>query len=91
MKINIKHVAKLANILLEEKEEKKLEKQLAGILNYIDKLNSKNTNNVKITSQITGLENVIREDKTAKPLKQFEALSNAKNKYKGLFKIKKIL
>ncbi len=91
MKINVKHVAKLANLPLSDDEEIKFEKQLSEILAYIEQLNSVDTKNVDITSQITGLENVTREDKTSPSLSQDEALSNTKNKYNGLFKVKKVL
>lgn len=91
MKINVKHVAKLANLPPSEDEEKKFEKQLSEILTYVEQLNSVNTKDVEITSQITGLENVTREDKTSPSLSQDEALSNTKSKHNGLFKVKKVL
>ncbi len=91
MKIDVKHVAKLANLSLSSKEEKKFEKQLEETLEYIEGLNEVKTRNVEPTSQITGLENITRED-TAKPsLSQNDALSNAKSTYNGFFKIKAIL
>lgn len=91
MKINVKHVAKLANLPLSPEEEKKFEKQLTEILAYVGKLNSVNTKNVEITSQITGLENVTREDQATSSLSQDEALSNTKSKHNGMFKVKKVL
>lgn len=91
MKIHIKHVAKLANLLLSNEEEKKFEKQLSNIITYVEKLNSVNVTNIKITSQITGLENVTREDRIEPSIPQKKALSNAKSKYKGFFKVKRIL
>ena len=91
MKINVKHIAKLANLPLSEKEEKKFEKQLSEILTYVEQLNSVDTKDIKITSQITGLENVTRKDKDSSSLSQNEALSNTKSKHNGMFKVKKIL
>lgn len=91
MKINVKHIAKLANLPLSEKEEKKFEKQLSEILSYFEKLKEVDTKKVEITSQVTGLENITREDKTSPSLTQEEALSNSKNDHNGLFKIPKIL
>lgn len=91
MKINVKHVAKLANLPLSEDEERKFDKQLSEILTYVEQLNSVNTKDVEITSQITGLENVTREDKTTTSLSQDEALSNTKSRHNGLFKVKKVL
>lgn len=91
MKINVKHVAKLANLPLSKDEEKKFEKQLSEILKYVEQLNSVDTRNVEITSQITSLENITREDHTLPCLNQDEALSNSKSNHNGMVKVKKIL
>ena len=91
MKINVKHIAKLANLPLSEKEEKKFEIQLSEILTYVEQLKSIYTKNVEITTQITGLENVTRDDKPSPSLSQDEALSNSKSNHDGMFKVKKVL
>jgi len=91
MKINVKHVAKLANLPLSDEEEKKFESQLSEILTYVEQLKSVDTKNTEIISQITGLENVTRNDKSSPSLSQDEALSNSKSNHNGMFKIKKIL
>ena len=91
MKINVKHVAKLANLPLSKDEEEKFEKQLSSIVEYVEQLNSVDTKDVEITSQITGLENVTREDDTTPSLPQEEAISNSKSTHNGLFKVKKVL
>ena len=90
MKINVKHVANLANLSLREDEVKKYENQLLSILDYIDKLKEVNTENVQETSQTTGLENVSKKDVPSSSLSQEEALSNAKSKHNGFFKVKAI-
>ena len=91
MKIDVSHVAKLANLPLKPDEEKRFEKQLSEILSYVEKLKEVDTKNVEITSQVTGLENVTREDETSPSLSQEEVLSNAKSTHNGLFKVKAIL
>lgn len=91
MKIDVSHIAKLANLPISKEEKEKFEKQLSETLSYIDKLNEINTKNVEPTSQVTGLENVTREDQPSPSLSQEEALKNAKSKYNGLFKVKEIL
>lgn len=91
MKIDIKHVAKLANLKLKPADEEKFEKQLNDILGYIEKLNEVDTTGVEITSQVTGLENVKREDKSAPSLTQEEALSGTDSKHNGFFKVGAIL
>lgn len=91
MKIDVSHVAKLANLPLEPGEEQKFDKQLSDILAYVEKLKEVNTRNVEATSQVTGLENVTREDQTSSSLSQEETLSNTKSVHNGLFKVKAIL
>lgn len=91
MKVDVLHIAKLAKLPLNSKEVKKYEEQLSSILSYIDKLRTLNTTNTEETSQITGLENVTREDVTSPSLSQEEALSNTKSKHNELFKVKAIL
>jgi aspartyl-tRNA(Asn)/glutamyl-tRNA(Gln) amidotransferase subunit C len=77
MKIDVTHVAKLANLSLSPEEEKKFETQLSEVLDMVGKLNEVDTTGIEETSQVTGLENVTREDVPAESLKQEEALSNA--------------
>lgn len=91
MKIDVKHVAKLANLPLTPEEEKKFDKQLAETLDYVSRLEEIDTKNVEPTSQVTGLENVLREDESAPSLSQDEALSNTKSQHNGLFKVPAIL
>lgn len=87
----MKHVAKLANLVLSNEEVKKFQKQLSEILDYVAILKRVDTFGVEPTSQVTGLENVFREDKPNGCLSQKEALSGTKNQQKGMFKTKAIL
>lgn len=91
MKIDVKHVAKLANLTLKDEEVEKFESQLSSILDYIKKLQEVDTSSIEETSQVTGLENVEREDKTRPSLSQEEALSNTKDKHNGMFRVKAVL
>lgn len=91
MKFDISHVAKLANLPLSDEEKKKFEKQLGETIEYIESLNDVKTDGVEPTSQVTGLENVTREDEVKPSLSQEEALSNARQTHNGFFKVKGIL
>lgn len=90
MKIDVYHVAKLANLQLKPGEEEKFAKQLSEVLDYIQKLNEVDTSDVQPTSQVTGLENVLKEDVADSSLTQEEALSNAPSQQNGFFKVKGI-
>jgi len=89
-KDQVKHIAKLANLKLTGAEISKFQKQLSKILDYVEQLNKLNTKKVEPASQVTGLENIFREDEPKPSLSQKEVLSGAKNTEKGMFKIKAI-
>lgn len=91
MKIDVSHIAKLANLPISSDEKTKFEKQLSEILSYVEKLKKVYTKNTQTTSQVTGLENVTREDEISQSLTQEKTLFNTKSKYNGLFKVKAIL
>lgn len=90
MNIDVHHVAKLANLPLKKEEEEKFKNQLSSILNYIKKLEEVDTHKTESTSQVTGLENVLREDETSPSLSQEDVLSNAKKKHNGFFEVDSI-
>jgi aspartyl-tRNA(Asn)/glutamyl-tRNA(Gln) amidotransferase subunit C len=92
MKIDVKHIAKLANLTLNDEEIPKFEKQLSDILTYIETLNKLNTEKVNPTYQVTGLTNVLRTDeKITESLSQEEALKPAHKKSDGYFVVDQIL
>jgi len=65
MKLNkneIEKIAKLSRLELTEEEKDQYASQLSEVLAYFEKLKEVNTENVKITAQVTGLENVYRAD-----------------------------
>ncbi len=59
----VRKVAALARLDLTEKEVQTYAEQLSAILGYIKQLEEVDTDNVAVTSQVTGLSNVMREDK----------------------------
>lgn len=84
----VKHVAKLANLPLTNEEEKKYSEQLSKILDYIEQLDLVDTLDVEPTFNVTGQNNVFREDTTTICLSQEETLSNAPKKKDGMFETK---
>lgn len=87
-----KHLTKLANLKLSEEQIKKIIPAVTVFLDYVSKIKSLDTNNIEETSQVTGQENVFREDivEEKRMLTQEEALSNAKKKYNGYFEVEAI-
>lgn len=86
----VKHVALLANLELSVRQLKKFQSQLSKVIEYVARLSEVETKKVEPTSQITGLENVFREDEPAPSLTQEEVLSGAKREHKGFFKVEAI-
>lgn len=60
--MDVKHVAKLANLPLSDAELKKLEKDLENVLKLVDHIQDLDTSNIDPTSQVTGLTNATRPD-----------------------------
>lgn len=89
----VKHMAALAKIPVTKDEEEGLAKGFTQTLEVVDKLFKIDVKNVKPTHQVTGLENIFREDKVneRKTLSQDEALSNTNNKHNGYFVVDQIL
>jgi aspartyl-tRNA(Asn)/glutamyl-tRNA(Gln) amidotransferase subunit C len=87
----VKHVAKLANLDLTDQEVNQFQEQLSEVLDYVEILKEVSTDKVEPTSQVTSLENVLREDEPGDSLSQKDVLSGAKKTHEGRFQIKRIL
>lgn len=59
----VEHIAQLARIRLTSAEKTKFSQELSAILDYVTQLNEVKTNDVQSISQITGLKNIVRQDK----------------------------
>jgi len=62
-KDEVKHIAKLARIGLNDKEIEKYQKDMSAILDWMEQLKEVDITNVAPAAQITGLENVARTDR----------------------------
>jgi aspartyl-tRNA(Asn)/glutamyl-tRNA(Gln) amidotransferase subunit C len=91
--IPVAHIAKLANIPITAAEEKKLEQSFEETLAVVSKLQAIDVSQVEPTYQVTGLENVLREDvvNEKKMFTQQEALANAVDQHDGYFVVPQII
>ena len=64
--INVEHIAKLARLGLTGREKEKFKKEFSAILDLFEKLNEIQADKIEPTAQVTGLENVSRQDKGRK-------------------------
>ncbi len=90
---DIAHIAKLANVPVTSEQVEELTKQVGVTVEYVSQLSMVDTVGVTETSQVTGLENVLREDEidTTRMFTQEEALANAKRTYNGFFVVDAVL
>jgi len=95
MKIDVKKVAKLANLKLTPEEEEKYSAQLSKILDYIEQLNQVDTSDVEPTYNVSGPpaggSNVMRADEALESLSQEDVIKNGSNVKDGMFVTKGIL
>lgn len=84
----VKKVAKLANLPITQEEEEKYSLQLSKVLDYVEKLNSVDTSGVEPTFNVTGQNNVMREDIADSGLSQEEATMNAPKSKEAMFETK---
>lgn len=87
----VKHIALLARLELNENEIELYTKQLNDILLYMEKLNSIDTKNVAPLSHPFFTRTLFREDIVKESLPQEKAMENAPQKAKGFFKVPKII
>ena len=91
MEFEIEKVAELARLNLKPDEKKKLQKDLASILEYVKKLESLPTREIEPTSHVLNLENVFRPD-TVKPSEiRDEVLEHAPMREGKFFKVPKVV
>lgn len=63
-KDEVKHIAELARIGLDEKEIEKFSTDLSSILDFVKQLEKVDIKDVNAIGHITGMENISRKDKT---------------------------
>ncbi len=92
-KKDILHIAKLANLQIQDANIEMYRTQLAETINYVENLDELDTSNVEPTSHSTRLSNIYFEDGTEnkRQFTQEEALQNAKNTKKSMFVVKRIM
>ena len=84
------HIAKLARIEFSKEEDQKLANELTEIIDYVETLEKAPTESLNSVSQISGLENVTREDEIEVGLSIDKILQNAPGKYDNFIKTKKV-
>ena len=89
---DVRHLAQLSNLLLSDEEITSLQTDLVNILGYIDLLGELNTDGIEPTYQVTGLENVWRDDEVEnQPVTREDLLNLAPEQAENSIKVPKVL
>ena len=87
----VKKVAELARLSLDEGEVKTFAGQLSAILEYIETLNEIDTDDIKPTSHALDIVNVLREDKAEKKFDDNVWQKNAPAADHGHFRVPRVI
>ena len=87
----VRKVAKLARLELDEREVEEFAGQLSAILGYVEKMNELDTGGVEPLAHCLPISNVLREDCVRESLGTEAALANAPQRDGEFFKVPKIL
>ena len=88
---DIQTVASLSRLKISAEESAEVMNQLDKFLNYVENLQSIDTENIQPTTYALSMQNVFREDVVKKSLDRELALSNAPLKEDGYFKVPRVL
>ena len=81
----IEYVGILAKLELNETEREQAKKDMASMLDYIDKLGELNTDGVEPMSHVFSVHNVFREDVVTNPEDRENIIANAPESRDGAF------
>lgn len=87
----VDHVARLARLDLTDEERDRMQKELTGILEHAEKIQSLDLEGVPPTSHALPLSNVMRADEVRPSLAPEEALANAPASEDGRFRVPRII
>ncbi|PCH98697.1 MAG: Asp-tRNA(Asn)/Glu-tRNA(Gln) amidotransferase GatCAB subunit C [Bacteroidetes bacterium] len=90
-KATVEHIAKLAKLEFDDQGKEEIMKDLDRMLQFVDKLNELNTDNIEPLTHMTEEQTVLRNDEIKTEITQAEALKNAPQKDSDYFIVPKVL
>ena len=88
---DVEYVSNLARIELNDDEKQDMVRQLTKIIQYVEKLNELNTDEIEPTAHILPIQNIMRDDEVRPSLTIDEATGFAPVKSQGMFKVPRII
>lgn len=86
----VRKVALLARLRMNEDELAVMQQQLSSILDYMELLQEVDVTDVPTTAQVTDVVNIVRPDAVRPSLPVEDALQNAPHQADGYFKVKPV-
>ena len=87
----VRYNARLARIGLSDDEVSRFQNQLSQILDYFERLQEVDTENVPPTAHTLAMHNVMRDDEPHPSIDKEEVLANAPQREDDLFRVRAIL
>ncbi len=87
----VEHIANLAKLEVTEDEKASFTKELDSILEYMEQLNSANTEGVEPTSFMVPEHDPFRDDREKESLPAEKTLQNGPSVKKGFFAVPKVI
>ncbi len=87
----VRNIARLARVGLSDDEVSRLQGQLSQILDYFQRLQEVDTENVPPTAHTLAMHNVMRDDEPHPSLDKEDVLANAPQREGDLFRVRAVL
>ena len=87
----VRHIATLARVGLTDDEVSRFQSQLSQILEYFQRLQEVDTEDVPPTAHTLAMHNVMRDDEPQPSLDKEDVLANAPQRENDLFRVRAIL
>ncbi len=87
----VRHNARLARVGLSDDEVARFQSQLSQILDYFERLQEVDTENVPPTAHTLAMHNVMRDDEPHPSIDKEEVLANAPQREEDLFRVRAVL
>ena len=90
-KSTVENISQLARLELSEEQKEKMQGDLNSVLEWMDKLNEINTDDVEPLIHMSLETNVLRQDNPKQDISHEEALTNAPKKDSNYFRVPKVI
>ncbi|QDI92653.1 Asp-tRNA(Asn)/Glu-tRNA(Gln) amidotransferase subunit GatC [Salicibibacter halophilus] len=90
-KEQVKHVADLARLTFSDDELETFAKQMDDVIQYAERLNELDTEDVVPTTHVMDVRNVLREDEARPSMNREDVLKNAPASKDGQFEVPSVL